>query len=78
MENGVIQDARIAIGAAAAKPLRLYRVEEEIIGQQISEETATRAGELAIRGVTPLRLNGYKVPLMRNLVKRALRAEATS
>ena len=31
------------------------------------------AGKLAIEGAEPLRYNGYKVPLMRNLVKRAIR-----
>ena len=30
-------------------------------------------GELAIEGATALRYNGYKIPLMRNLVKRAIR-----
>ena len=29
------------------------------------------AGELAIEGAQPLRYNGYKMPLMRNLVERA-------
>jgi hypothetical protein len=36
------------------------------------------AGDLAVQGAHVLAHNGYKVPLMRNLVKRALRAEATS
>jgi hypothetical protein len=31
------------------------------------------AGQLAIRGAEPLQYNGYKVPLLRNLVKRAIR-----
>ena len=31
------------------------------------------AGNMAIEGAEPLRYNGYKVPLMRNLVKRAIR-----
>jgi hypothetical protein len=28
---------------------------------------------MAIEGATALRYNGYKIPLMRNLVKRAIR-----
>jgi hypothetical protein len=28
---------------------------------------------MAVEGAIPLRHNGYKVPLMRNLVKRAIR-----
>ena len=75
VENGVIQDARIVVGAVAAKPLRLYRVEEAIRGRPANEETAVEAAELAVRGAEPLRLNGYKVPLMRNLVKRAIRGQ---
>jgi xanthine dehydrogenase YagS FAD-binding subunit len=68
-----IQAARIAVGAVAARPLRLTAVEQAVAGQPRSEETATRAGELAIQGAAPLRYNGYKIPLMRNLVKRAIR-----
>jgi hypothetical protein len=43
----------------------------------MTEETATMAGDLAIDGATPLRYNGYKIPLMRNLVKRAIRGTGT-
>ncbi len=75
VENGIIQDSRIVVGAVAAKPLRLYRVEQAIAGRPVNEETAAEAGEIAIRGAQPLRLNGYKVPLMRNLVKRAIRGQ---
>lgn len=75
MSGNTIEDARIAVGAAAARPLRLYRVEEAIAGRQANEETAVEAGEIAIRGAEPLRLNAYKVPLMRNLVKRSIRGQ---
>jgi hypothetical protein len=30
------------------------------------------AGKLAVRGAIPLQFNAYKIPLMRNLVKRAI------
>jgi hypothetical protein len=30
------------------------------------------AGNLAVQGAKPLQFNAYKVPLMRNLVKRAI------
>jgi hypothetical protein len=39
----------------------------------VNDETLVRAGELAIQGARVLRYNAYKVPLMRNLVKRAIR-----
>jgi hypothetical protein len=36
------------------------------------------AGRLAVEGAQPLRYNSYKVPLMRNLVKRAIRGQAAT
>jgi xanthine dehydrogenase YagS FAD-binding subunit len=61
------------VGAVAARPLRLEAVERAITGKPLNEDTAKMAGELAIEGAFPLRHNGYKVPLMRNLVRRAVR-----
>jgi hypothetical protein len=31
-----------------------------------------------VEGAQPLRYNGYKIPLMRNLVKRAIRGTAAA
>ncbi len=64
---------RLAVGAVAARPLRLTAVEAAVAGKPRNEETANAAGELAVDGATPLRYNAYKIPLMRNLVKRAIR-----
>ena len=69
--GGRISEARIVVGAVAARPLRLTAVEQALAGQAITEDTATRAGELAITGAQALRFNAYKIPLMRNLVRRA-------
>ena len=71
--GGRISEARVAVGAVAARPLRLSAVEAALVGQPLNEETATRAGELAIDGAVALRFNAYKIPLMRNLVRRAVR-----
>ena len=75
--GSTIQQARIAVGAVAARPLRLARVEAAIAGKPRSEETANMAGQMAVEGATALRYNGYKIPLMRNLVKRAIRGTGT-
>jgi xanthine dehydrogenase YagS FAD-binding subunit len=71
--GNTIQQMRLAVGAVAARPLRLATVETAVAGKPRNEETAAMAGELAITGATALRYNGYKIPLMRNLVKRAIR-----
>ena len=76
--GGNITQARIAVGAVAATPVRLTSVESAIAGKPRNEETAELAGRLAIEGAQPLRYNGYKIPLMRNLVKRAIRGTSAA
>jgi xanthine dehydrogenase YagS FAD-binding subunit len=73
---GKIERSRIAVNAVAAHPMRLASVEAAIAGKPRNEETASLAGELAVRGAQPLEHNAYKIPLMRNLVKRAIRGQA--
>jgi len=76
--GGTIQQLRLAVGAVAATPLRLTAVETAVAGRPRNEETADMAGRLAVEGAQPLRYNGYKIPLMRNLVKRAIRGTASA
>ena len=73
MNGNQIGETRIVVGAVAARPLRLTEVEQAITGRPLTEETAILAGELAITGAVELHHNAYKVPLMRNLVRRAVR-----
>ncbi len=51
---------------------RLVAVEETIQGRRRTEVTASAAGEVAIEGAVPLQHDAYRVPLLRNLVKRAV------
>jgi xanthine dehydrogenase YagS FAD-binding subunit len=75
LSGTTIQAARIAVGAVAARPLRLTAVEAAVQGQPRTEATAVAASQLATAGAVTLRYNAYKVPLMRNLVKRAIRGQ---
>lgn len=75
--DGRIERARIVLGGVAPVPWRLAAVEAAVAGRPRDEETATLAGDLAVRGARPLGHNAFKVSLVRNLVKRAIRgAEA--
>ena len=67
-----IERIRIAVNGAAARPLRLKAVEAAVQGQPRSAATGAMAGKLAVQGAVPLQFNAYKIPLMRNLVKRAI------
>jgi xanthine dehydrogenase YagS FAD-binding subunit len=73
MSGQTITRMRIAVNGVAATPLRLPEVESAVKGKTRDEATASAAGELAIAGAVPLHHNAYKVPLLRNLVKRAVR-----
>ena len=72
VSGGSIQDARVVVNGAAARPLRLKSVEDAIKGKPNNAATGEMAGKLAVQGAMPLQFNAYKVPLMRNLVKRAV------
>ncbi len=54
-------------------PKRLTVVESVVKGSARDDETANLAGQSAVRGATPLNHNHFKIPLMENLVKRAIR-----
>jgi xanthine dehydrogenase YagS FAD-binding subunit len=74
--GGTIQKIRLAVNGVAAHPVRLTAVEAAVVGKPRNEQTADMAGQIAIQGAEPLQYNGYKVPLLRNLVKRAIRGTA--
>jgi xanthine dehydrogenase YagS FAD-binding subunit len=73
LEGNVIKNIRMACGAVECVPRRLTDVEKLVAGSEKNEEVATRAGKLAVEGATTLNYNQFKVPLMENLVRRAIR-----
>ena len=73
VEDGVIARIRMAAGAVQCVPRRLTVVEEVVTGSAPDEQTAALAGQAAVRGATPLNYNHFKIPLLENLVKRAIR-----
>ena len=73
IDGGTIKDARIVCGAVECVPRRLKAVEQAVIGQPQNDDTALIAGRTASQGATAVQYNGYKIPLMENLVRRAVR-----
>jgi xanthine dehydrogenase YagS FAD-binding subunit len=71
--GNTIERIRLALNGVSAHPRRLADVEAAVTGRPRNEETAEMAGRMAIEGAQPLKHNGYKVPLVKNLVKRAIR-----
>ena len=73
LQGDTIERIRIVAGAVQCVPRRLSVVEQVVTGQSKNEATARLAGQSAVRGATPLNFNHFKVPLLQNLVTRAIR-----
>jgi len=78
LNGNTIDQIRIAVNAVSPRPMRLKAVEDAVRGLAASDATGEMAGKLAVEGAVPLQFNGYKIPLMRNLVKRAIVGAAQS
>ncbi|OGT73471.1 MAG: molybdopterin dehydrogenase [Gammaproteobacteria bacterium RIFCSPLOWO2_02_FULL_57_10] len=76
VNNGVIEESRMVAGAVEATPRRLDRIEQAIRGKARNQETADEVAALAIQGARPLNYNHFKMPLLENLVNRAVRGHA--
>jgi xanthine dehydrogenase YagS FAD-binding subunit len=76
VSGSTINDARLVVNGVAATPYRLNAVEAFVKGKPRDKATADQAAEMAVEGAVPLRHNAYKVPLMKALVKRAIRGDA--
>ena len=67
-----IEEARLTLGGVAPIPWRLEAAEQELIGAEASAALFDRAAEAALAEAAPLEHNGYKVPLAKALIRRAL------
>lgn len=74
VQDGIIADARIVLGAVMPVPKRVKEVEEFLKGKVLCTEVAEAAAALAIKDASPLLENGYKVNIVKALVKRAILA----
>jgi len=73
VEGGLIKSIRMACGAVECVPRRLRAVEQAVTGRVPDAETANLAATIATDGARTLNFNQFKVPLMQNLVRRAIR-----
>jgi xanthine dehydrogenase YagS FAD-binding subunit len=73
MSGDVVERARVACGGVQCVPRRLKVVEDLVKGKAVDDELARLAGQSVTRRARPLNYNHFKVPLMQNLVTRAVR-----
>jgi xanthine dehydrogenase YagS FAD-binding subunit len=72
MDGDTVKDARVVFSGVATVPWRSEPVERAIVGKTLDESTILAAAEVAAEGAAPLRQNGYKVPLLKGLVREEL------
>ncbi|MEU6394574.1 xanthine dehydrogenase family protein subunit M [Streptomyces sp. NPDC046939] len=73
VRDAVIHDVRLAFGGLAHRPWRAVRAEEALRGGPATDEAFRGAVDLELAAAQPLRDNGFKVPLARNLACDVLR-----
>ncbi|HEV3220897.1 MAG TPA: FAD binding domain-containing protein [Candidatus Acidoferrales bacterium] len=76
MQGGQVSAAKIVLGHVAPTPWAADQAAKSLMGKNVTEATASEAGEAAVQGAKPLSQNGYKVQLTKVAVKRAVLAAA--
>ncbi|MEM8885318.1 MAG: FAD binding domain-containing protein, partial [Planctomycetota bacterium] len=69
VEGGKVKEIRIVAGGVAPTPYRLRAVENALTGKKLDPNAA----EFAAEGAKPLAQNAFKVPILKQLVRRALK-----
>jgi xanthine dehydrogenase YagS FAD-binding subunit len=72
LDGGRVRDCRIALGGVAHAPWRAERAEAALRGEPAGRDAFARAAEAELSAARPLRDNGYKVALARNVLVRTL------
>ena len=72
LEDGMVRDARIALGGVAHKPWRATKAEEALRGEPANEAAFRAAADKELEDAQPLRQYAYKIPLARNVITRTL------
>lgn len=76
IEDGIVTEARLALGGVAARPWRCRKAEEALKGQPATAESFARAAELATEGARPSGDNAAKIPLAQRIALRAFEQAA--
>ncbi len=72
LEDGVVREARVALGGVATVPWRSREAESVLKGRPLDEAIATQAARAAFAAARPLQHNAFKIPIGEQTVVRAL------
>lgn len=76
VQDGVVRDARIAMGGVATIPWRAFESEVLVKGQKFDDALAQRVADAAFAGATGKKHNSFKIALGKRVVARALHQAA--
>ena len=76
--DGKATETRLVLGGVAPTPWRVLAAEKLLDGSALDDNACLAAADVLLKDATPLRDNGYKVTLARELVRRALRSLVTA
>jgi xanthine dehydrogenase YagS FAD-binding subunit len=78
IKDGAFQFIRLAAGGIAPVPLRLTAVEAALQGKPANIATISVAAERAVSGAKPLPMTGYKLDLLKGVVRDLLERQAAT
>lgn len=70
IENGVITEARIALGGLAHKPWRVPEAEQSLVGKAPEREYFVAAAEIIMAGAQGYKYNDFKIGLAKKAIVR--------
>jgi xanthine dehydrogenase YagS FAD-binding subunit len=76
LDGRTVRDARVVLGGVAPVPWRARAAERALEGAAMEAATWEKAAKASVEGAEPLGQNGYKIPLTKGLVVRALQSLA--
>jgi xanthine dehydrogenase YagS FAD-binding subunit len=74
IKDGKARDVRVVLGGVAPSPWSVPAAHKQLEGSPLDDNACLAAADTILAGSEPLRDNGYKVTLARELIRRALRS----
>lgn len=74
MDGGRVKQAQVVLGGVAPMPWIVDAAPGLLAGKSISDDVLASVADAAVADAEPLEHNGFKVPLTRTLVKRAIQS----
>ncbi len=74
IKDGKAHDVRVVLGGVAPSPWSVPAAHKQLEGSALDDNSCLAAADTILAGAEPLRDNGYKVTLARELIRRALRS----